>query len=191
MAIGASGAISLPLMGADIQRVKPNILLILVDDLGKEWIRCYGAQAMKKHGFDDWAMWTGFENGNKASAKRSQDAYINTPDGSRTYEGRFGPDVYADCLIEFMKQHRNDPMCLYFPMALTHGPLVPTPDEPEAKTPLGKHKAMVRYTDKLVGRLVKTLDGLAIRERTIMFFTTDNGSGGRMTGTLNGQKVRC
>jgi len=40
--------------------------------------------AMKKHGFDDWCMWTGYETGNKPSAERYWDAYINTPqDGSK------------------------------------------------------------------------------------------------------------
>jgi arylsulfatase A-like enzyme len=49
---------------------------------------------------------------------------------------------------------------------------------------------MVRYTDKLVGRLVKALDDLKIRGRTIVIFTTDNGTGGRITGTRSGRKVR-
>lgn len=147
-------------------------------------------QAMKKHGFDDWAMWTGYETGNKASGNRYQDAYINTPAGSKTYRGKFGPDVYTDCLISFMNQHKDEPMCLYYPMALTHEPLVATPDEPDATSAINKHKAMVRYTDKLVGRLVKTLDDLGIRKRTIVIFTTDNGSGGSITGSLNGHKVK-
>ena len=266
---------------------KPNILYILVDDLGKEWVSCYGAediqtpnidalaaggmkfnnaysmpqctpsrttlltgkypwrtgyvnhwdvprwgvgyfdwkqkenttfarlmknlgyatcaagkwqindfriepQAMKKHGFDDWAMWTGAETGNPASDIRYQDAYINTPEGSKTYKGAFGPDVYTDRLIEFMKQHKEEPMCLYYPMALTHIPLVATPDEPNAKSKIDRHKAMVRYMDKLVGRLVTTLDELEIRERTIVIFTTDNGTAGGkrgVTGTRNGKEV--
>jgi len=49
---------------------------------------------------------------------------------------------------------------------------------------------MVRYTDEIVGRIVKALDELKIRDRTIIIFTTDNGSGGGWTGTRNGRKVR-
>ncbi len=264
---------------------KPNILFIMVDDLGKEWISCYGADdiktpnvdalaatglkfnnaysmpqctptrttlltgqypwrtgwvnhwdvprwgvgyfdwkqkrnvtfarlmkeqgyatcaagkwqindfrlepaAMKKHGFDQWCMWTGYESGVKASSERYQDAYVNTPEGSKTYQGKFGPDIYTDYLINFMKQHKEEPMCLYFPMALTHGPLIPTPDEPKVSSSHAKHKAMVRYTDKLVGRLVASLDELGLRERTIVIFTTDNGTSGGLTGTLNGRRVR-
>jgi arylsulfatase A-like enzyme len=278
-------SMSPPQLGAEEKGIKPNILFILVDDLGKEWISCYGAddlntpnidalatggmkfhnaysmpqctpsrvtlltgkypwrngfvnhwdvprwgvgyfdwkqnenttfarllnalgystcaagkwqindfriepEAMKKHGFDDWAMWTGFETGNPASSMRYMDAYVNSPDGSKTYRGKFGPDLYAGYLIEFMKKHRDEPMCLYFPMALTHTPLVATPDEAKVVNPIDKHKAMVRYADKLVGQLVATLDELSLRERTIIFFTTDNGSTTSLTGTLNGQKVK-
>ena len=147
-------------------------------------------QAMNKHGFDDWAMWTGFETGNKPSAERYQDPYINTPAGSKTYKGQFGPDLYADRLIQFMRQHKDEPMCLYYPMTLAHTPLVTTPDAPNAKSRVDRHKAMVRYIDKLVGRLVNSLDELGIRERTIVIFTTDNGSTPGITGTRNGHEVK-
>jgi arylsulfatase A-like enzyme len=143
--------------------------------------------AMKRHGFDEWCMWTGFETGNAPSGNRYADPYINTPQGSRTHKGKFGPDVYTDFLIDFMKRHRDGPMLLYFPMALTHGPLVATPDEPNATGRLERHKAMVRYVDKLVGRLVKALDELGIRRETIVLFTTDNGSA--VGGSRNGRKV--
>ena len=81
-------------------------------------------------------------------------------------------------------------MCLYHPLPLAHPPLVATPDEPNVKERLGKHKAMVRYIDKLVGRLVTTLDELQIRERTIVIFTTDNGTVPGISATFNGLKVR-
>ena len=146
-------------------------------------------QAMKKHGFDDWAMWTGFETGNPASAERYQDPYINTPAGSKTYKGKFGTDVFLDHMFKFMKKHKKDPMCIYFPMALPHTPLVTTPDEPKVSSKLGRHKAMVRYMDKAVGLIVEELDSLGIRDNTILIFTTDNGSTPSITGTRNGKKL--
>ena len=263
---------------------KPNILFIMVDDLGKEWISCYGGQemktphvdklaeggmrftnaysmpqctptratlltgqypwrngwcnhwdvprwgagchfdwrhnlsfarvmrsagyvcaaagkwqindfrvqpeAMKKHGFDEWCMWTGYESGNPPSAKRYWDAYIHTSRGSKTYEGRFGTDVFVDFLIGFMTRHKDRPMMLYFPMALTHGPLTTTPLDPDVEDKMGRFKAMVRYTDHAVGRLVAALDDLGIRRRTIVIFSTDNGSGGGISARMNGRPVR-
>jgi arylsulfatase A-like enzyme len=147
-------------------------------------------QAMKEHGFDDWLMWTGYEEDNPPSAQRYANPYLNTPQGSSTRKGEFGPDLYTDHLIGFMKQNREKPMFLYHAMALPHSPLVATPDEPNAKSNLDKHKAMVRYVDKQVGRLVSAIDELGLRQRTIIIFTTDNGSTGGITGSRNGRKVK-
>lgn len=146
--------------------------------------------ALKKHGFDDWAMWTGYETGVKGSGKRYQNPYIHTREGSKTYQGKFGPDLYIDHLVGFMRQHKDEPMCLYVPMCLPHTPFVTTPDEPDAKTNLDKHKAMVRYADKMVGRVVGALDELGLREKTLVIFTTDNGSTGGIVGTRNAVKVK-
>jgi len=145
---------------------------------------------MQKHGFDEYCMWTGYETGNPPSAKRYWDPYIHTKEGSKTYKGRFGTDVFVDFLIDFMRWHKSEPMMLYFPMALTHGPLTNTPLEPDVEDKVERHKAMVRYTDHAVGRLVKALDDLKLRDNTIVIFTTDNGTAKKMTVWMNGRKVK-
>ena len=45
-------------------------------------------------------------------------------------------------------------MCLYYPCPCCILPFVATPDEPNAKSKLDRHKAMVRYVDKMVGQVV-------------------------------------
>lgn len=263
---------------------QPNVLFIMVDDLGKEWIGCYGAQgietpnidklasegmafdnawcmpqctptrvtlltgqypfrhgwtnhwdvprwgagahfdpsmnpsyprvlrdagyktaaagkwqiddfrveprAMDEAGFDQWAMWTGYETGIKASANRFANPYIAINGESKTHQGKYGPDVYSDFLIDFMREHKDQPMFLYFPMALTHGPYDPTPDEPNPKTTQEAFAAMVRYTDKLVGQLVAELETLGIRDKTYIVFTTDNGTGNTIKNTRLGRSVK-
>lgn len=262
---------------------QPNIFFILVDDLGKEWVSCYGAEGIKtpnidklaqnglmfenfyvmpqctptrlslftgqypfrhgwvnhwdvprwgggahfdpdlnpnfarllqtagyknaavgkwqvndfrvqpevmiKHGFDDYCMWTGYETGNPPSAERYWDPYIHTKEGSKTYNGQFGEDVFIDFIIDFMKKNKNDPMFLYYSMCLTHTPFTTTPEEPEASGHLNQHKAMVRYMDKLVGRIDKALAELGLKENTIIIYTTDNGTTS-ITGKLNGREVQ-
>lgn len=268
------------------EKKKPNILFILIDDLGKEWLSCYGAEdvvtpnidklasegmvfenaysmpqctptritlltgqypwrngwvnhydvprlghggrfdpelnpsfgknlrdagyvtciagkwqindfrlepdATVLAGFDEYCMWTGGENGGpstKASQERYWDPYIHTKEGSKTYEGEFGPDIYTDFIIDFMKRNKDKPMMIYFPMCLTHGPLTTTPLEPDAPRE-EQHKAMVRYTDLLLKRLVETLEELKIRDNTIIIWTTDNGTAVGQIGRVNGRYVR-
>ena len=147
---------------------------------------------LRQHGFDEWSMWTGFEGDNPPSAERYWDAYVyESRDGrSRTRKGEFGPDIYNRFLLDFLARHRNSPMLLYYPMALTHGPLTTTPHEPFAESKYELHEAMVRYTDYLVGRLMKTLDDLGLADNTYVFFTTDNGTSGGIDGRLEGREIK-
>ncbi|MBV1888522.1 MAG: sulfatase-like hydrolase/transferase [Urechidicola sp.] len=148
-------------------------------------------QAMNEHGFDEYAMWTGAEGGNeKASQERYWDPYIHTKEGSKTFKGKFGEDIFTDFIVDFMKKHKEEPMMIYYPMCLPHGPLVTTPAEPNVTSKMDKHKAMVRYTDIMLKKLIDALEELKIRDNTIIVWTTDNGTSGSVVGTMNGRKVR-
>ena len=48
---------------------------------------------------------------------------------------KYGPDVSVDFILDFMKRNRSEPMFVYYPMALPHRPMVPTPDSKEWKEP--------------------------------------------------------
>lgn len=261
------------------QPLRPNILLIMADDLGQEWISCYGADSietpridqlareglrfthawsmpqctptrvtlltgqypfrhgwvnhwdvprwgagchfdpeenmtfarvlksaayhtaiagkwqindfrvqpdiLQAHGFDDWCVWTGFETGNPPSAERYWDPYLHTREGSRTYAGEFGDEVFADFLIKFAAQHPDSPWMMYFPMCLPHGPLTSTPLEPELPT----YQAMIRYVDHLTGKMVDALDSLGMLDNTLIIWTADNGSSRGITGYQQGNAV--
>ena len=146
---------------------------------------------MNDHGFDEYAMWTGAEGGNeKLSKERYWNPYIHTKEGSKTYEGQFGEDIFTDFIIDFMKENKDNPMMIYYPMCLPHGPLTTTPSEPNASSKMDKHKAMVRYTDEILGKLVTAMDNLGIRDNTIIVWTTDNGTSGNIIGHVSGRPVR-
>ncbi|RPH00767.1 MAG: N-acetylgalactosamine 6-sulfate sulfatase [Candidatus Pelagibacter sp. TMED153] len=147
--------------------------------------------SMIEHGFDDYCMWTGGEGGNlKKSEKRYWDPYIHTKEGSKTYPGEFGEDIFSDFIIDFMEKNKQNPMFIYYPMCLPHGPLTTTPLEPHIKDKIDKHKAMVGYTDIILKKLVTALEKLKIRNNTIIFWTTDNGTAGNITGQINGEKIK-
>ncbi|MCH2036054.1 MAG: sulfatase-like hydrolase/transferase, partial [Puniceicoccaceae bacterium] len=71
-----------------------------------------------------------------------------------------------------------------------HTPFTTTPLEPNAQGRLGKHKAMVRYIDHLIGQLVTQLEDLELRDNTLIIVTSDNGTVRSITNTLNGREVR-
>ena len=151
--------------------------------------------AMIHHGFDDYCMWTGAEGGKdkkhtKKSGQRYWDPYIHTKEGSRVYEGEFGPEIYNQFILDFISKNKGRPFFVYYPMALPHGPLVHTPLEPDAKTDLEMHKAMVRYADHLLGKLVAHLEQEQVRDNTIIIWTTDNGTAGKLYNTLQGRTVQ-
>ena len=65
-----------------------------------------------------------------------------------------------------MKKNKNHPMMIFYPMCLPHGPLTNTPNEPNVTNKKEKHKAMVRYTDIILKKLVEALEILKIRNNT-------------------------
>lgn len=97
----------------------------------------------------------------------------------------YGPHLYSQFLIDFMTRHRDEPFCLYYPMALTHSPWDPTPslDEPGKRTN-GGLKNNVEAMDYVVGRIVNAVEQLGLRENTVILFTGDNGTGGDGKGTV-------
>ena len=151
-------------------------------------------EAMTKHGFDDYAMWTGYEAGVPASAERYWDPYIHTKKGSKTYPGEFGEDIFSEFLLNFIKENKEQPWFAYFAMNLPHAPYTSTPHKPELAGKLGskldKHKAMVEYADYILAKMITRLEEMGERENTIIIWTTDNGTNKSLVGTLNGRKVR-
>ncbi len=151
-------------------------------------------EAMTKHGFDDYAMWTGYETGVPASAERYWDPYIHTKQGSKTYKGEFGEDIFSEFLLSFIDQNKEQPWFAYYAMNLPHAPYTTTPHKTKIdgklSSKLDKHKAMVEYADIILAKMIKRLEEMGERENTIIIWTTDNGTNKSLVGTLNGRKVR-
>lgn len=91
---------------------------------------------------------------------------------------RFGPDVYTEFLIDFMKKNRDQPFFAYYPMALSHAvsnDLDPHPPH----GPKGRYMTfaeMMTEMDKRVGEIVEAIDNLGLKHKTLILFTSDNGT---------------
>ena len=111
------------------------------------------------------------------------------------HPGKFGPDVIHAFAREFIGRHRDRPFLLYYPMFLTHGKsftehVVPTPLNRNAnKDEHGLYADMVRYADNLVGDLVAELERQSLRDNTIVFIATDNGTHSSLSAKANGRTV--
>lgn len=140
-------------------------------------------EALDKHGFDEYLMWTGYEGNNPPSANRYWDPYLFSKEGSKTYENKYGPDLFTEFLINFMVAEKDKPWFVYFPMALTHPPLDPTPDSDYQGDSLNlKHIPMVSYMDKLVGKIVSSLEeeGISINLSNSVCSSTVNSPSNRL-----------
>ena len=91
---------------------------------------------------------------------------------------KYGPDVYCDFLIDFIKRNRNCPFLAYYPMTVAHEVSndfwPPPPPGPDGR--YQTYGELISVMDQLVGRIVNTLERLGLRENTLILFTTDNGT---------------
>jgi arylsulfatase A len=113
----------------------------------------------------------------------------------KTREEDFGPDMFCNFIQDFMQRNADlgKPFLAYYPMCLPHRPIGPTPDHPDQPID-NSEKALVysiEYLDKIVGRIVRKIEELGIREKTVIFFTGDNGTEtrGKNTPTEAGCRV--
>jgi arylsulfatase A-like enzyme len=114
-----------------------------------------------------------------------------------TKNGEYGEDINVDVLLNFMKRNKDEKIFAYYPMALPHGPFVPTPNSTTWKDPARRldvstdyFKDMVEYIDTLIGRIVGGLTELGLRENTAIIFYSDNGTHKKITARLNGEEVK-
>jgi arylsulfatase A-like enzyme len=110
--------------------------------------------------------------------------------------GQFGPDVSRDFAIDFLRRHQRRPFFLYLPFVLTHGqsfssPAVPTPTNRSTdREPQAMFADMLRYADQLVGQIVTEIERLGLRDNTIVFVASDNGTEHRFQARRDGRIVQ-
>lgn len=143
-------------------------------------------------GFEEYCSYDSVSMGEQAKGGDGNRFWGGTiiRNGKEETLDRYGPDVYSDFLVDFIKRNREGPFLAYYAMTTMHRPFQPTPDHPDAPQPgqappkdwMSSRGApenfapMLHYADRMVGKLMQTLDDLGIAENTVLIFTADNGT---------------
>ncbi len=104
-------------------------------------------------------------------------------------DGEYMPDRMNTQVNEFLFQNKSNPFFLYYSLSHVHTEILPTPDsKPEPKDVYFDN---VSYMDKLVGKLMTTLDSLKLLENTLVVFVGDNGTANNKAAraTIGGKRL--
>jgi len=145
-------------------------------------------------GFDEYCLWQltkSKRHGERYAAPLIVQNGKELPIDSTAY----GPDIFVDYLLDFVRRNQDSAFFIYYPMVLVHDPFVSTPHsaswtntETRFKNDTTYFADMVAYTDYLIGRISSTLDSLDLLNNTLLIFTGDNGTSRSIrTQTASGQ----
>jgi arylsulfatase A len=107
----------------------------------------------------------------------------------------YSHDLFADFALDFIRRHRDEPFFFYGAFTIPHAEVTVPPDSleeyrgrwPEPKSfpgsktycpqdqPRAVRAAMITRLDRDLGRLFDLLEELNLSEKTIIFFSSDNG----------------
>ena len=143
-------------------------------------------------GFDEYCLWHTGHTEAKGSRYADPVLYQNGAFRNDTKD-RYGPDLWAEYIDDYLSRRRSSdrsakPFFLYYSMALPHWPMVPTPDSPDwadrsrrDEEDVRYFKDMVEYTDKIVGRVLDSIESHGFRDNTVVIFYSDNGTNLKVT----------
>ena len=124
-------------------------------------------------GFDDYLRFIG--SGVYWNKKAKGEPYVVNGESKTLREKEYMPDLLHQHVTDFITRHRDDPFFVYYSLSSVHGELQLTPDSAsDSKDLMGDN---VAYMDKLVGKLLAELERLKLREKTLIVFMGDNGTG--------------
>lgn len=170
-----------------------------------KWAMDGGDTSIHIFGFDQYAIWNPYkdfegDHDNKGSHYKNPSIYDNGNFiADSLTEGKYGDDIFTDSLMNFIEANKNKNFFAYYPMTLCHAPLSPTPDDPEFAAWHGGHGAndtaffpsMVKYTDKLIGKIVQKVKDLNIANQTaIIVIAGDNGCQQDIVSIFNGYPIQ-
>lgn len=152
----------------------------------------YDKPTPDQHGFDYWfATWN-----NAAPSHHNPDNFIRNGEPVGPLEG-YSCQLVADEAITWLEQRKTgENKTPFFLNVWFHEPHAPIAAPDEITDDYGKtndkaaiYSGTIDNTDRAIGRLLKRLDELDVRENTLVIYASDNGSyRDDRTGGLRGRK---
>ncbi len=94
---------------------------------------------------------------------------------------------YTEEAIRFMREHRSEPFFVYLPHTMCHLPLFAS-EKFRGRTKKGLFGDVIEELDWSVGEIVRALKELKLEEKTLVIFTTDNGTARGSSRPLRAKK---
>ena len=142
----------------------------------------------EKSGFEEICLWQVDQLGSRYWKPQ---LYVNG--ANRTFgPDDYGPDIVTKAVTDFIERNKDQSFFAYMPLIQVHSPFLPTPRSTSEKSRQRQRnfEDMVSYMDEQVGRVVTKIDGLGLGERTLILFTSDNGTHPTIRSWLNGSEIR-
>ena len=95
--------------------------------------------------------------------------------------------VETEKAVAYIREHRDGPFFLMVSLTAPHTPIAPTP-EFEGRSRAGRYGDFVEEMDHRIGEMLAALRDAGIEERTIVVFSSDNGSSFQDGGTAGGER---
>ncbi len=105
---------------------------------------------------------------------------------------QYSHDLIADAALDFIRRYKDKPFFLYLPYTPPHGKYVVPSDAPYTNKPWKQvdknYAAMITRMDGDIGEMMALLKQLKIDDRTIVFYTSDNGPNHQFLKQFNSNK---
>lgn len=151
----------------------------------------------KDFGFDDYITFQG-SGDYWATEKKKSENYIENGVNKKLDTLTYMPDLMHKHLVNFITTNKEKPFFLYYSMVHVHSLIQRTPD---SKPGSDLYSDNIAYMDKLVGKLLNSLDDLKLRKNTLIVFMGDNGTasiysergsiGGKALSGKKGTMLEC
>ena len=151
----------------------------------------------KDFGFDDYITFQG-SGDYWATEKKKSENYIENGVNKKLDTLTYMPDLMHKHLVDFITTNKEKPFFLYYSMVHVHSLIQRTPD---SKPGSDLYSDNIAYMDKLVGKLLNSLDDLKLRKNTLIVFMGDNGTasiysergsiGGKALSGKKGTMLEC